>query len=88
MQDVGYAQHTVDHLVTVPLSVGQYSALVSWVYNLGSGKLQTSTLLRKLNAGDYAGAAAQFGVWVYGGGVKFPGLVTRREAERKLFLGS
>lgn len=87
LQDVAYAEHAVEHLVTVPLSQGKYDALVSFTYNLGSGKLQTSTLLRKLNAGDYAGAAAQFGVWVFGGGVKLPGLVTRREAEEALFAG-
>src|SRR5580704_1736894 len=64
LQDVGYAEHAVEHLVKVPLTQGQSDALCSFVYNLGSARLQTSTLLRKLNAGDYSGAAQQFGVWV------------------------
>jgi lysozyme len=57
LEDVAYAEHAVQHLVTVVLEQGQYDALVSWTYNGGAGKLQTSTLLRKLNAGDYVGAA-------------------------------
>jgi lysozyme len=85
LEDVAYAEHAVEHLVTVQLTQGQYDALCSFVYNLGSGKLQTSTLLSKLNAGDQVGAAAQFGVWVFGGGVKLPGLVTRRAAEARMF---
>jgi lysozyme len=85
--DVAYAEHAVEHLVTVPLTQGQGDALVSFTYNEGAGRLQSSTLLKMLNAGNYAGAAAQFAVWVYGGGVKLPGLVTRREAEQIMFLG-
>jgi lysozyme len=88
MQDVTYAEHAVEHLVTVPLSPGQYDTLVSFTYNEGTGKLQSSTLLRYLNVGNYAGAANQFFVWVYDGGVKLPGLVTRRAAERALFVDS
>jgi lysozyme len=87
-QDVSYAEHAVEHLVKVTLTQGQYDALVSFTYNEGAERLQSSTLLKMLNAGDYAGAAAQFGVWVYGGGVKLPGLVTRREAERIMFLSA
>jgi lysozyme len=88
LADASYAEHAVEHLVTVPLKQGQYDALVSFTYNEGAGRLQRSTLLKYLNAGNYVGAAEQFSVWVFGGGVKLPGLVTRREAERKLFLGS
>jgi GH24 family phage-related lysozyme (muramidase) len=87
MRDVAYAEHAVEHLVTVPLTQGQHDALVSWTYNEGAGRLQTSTLLKLLNAGDYSGAAGQFGVWVYGGGKKLPGLVTRRASEAALFVG-
>lgn len=86
VQDVAYAEHAVEHLVKVPLTQGQADALCSFVYNLGAGRLQTSKLLNLLNSGNYAGAAAQFGVWVYGGGKKLPGLVARREAERQLFM--
>jgi lysozyme len=83
--DVAYAEHAVSHLVTVSLTQGQFDALVSFTYNEGAGRLQSSTLLKVLNAGDYAGAAGQFGLWVYGGGVKLPGLMTRRAAETALF---
>lgn len=64
----------------------QFSALVSFAYNLGLGNLRSSTLLRKHNAGDYAGAAKEFGKWVNAGGRKLPGLVKRRDAEAALYL--
>lgn len=75
----------VNRLVRVPLSQHQFDALVDFAYNCGVGNLEKSTLLKLLNAGDYKGAAAQFGAWVKGGGVVLPGLVRRRAAERKLF---
>lgn len=77
----------VRRYVTVPLTQGQFDALVDFAYNAGAKNLQTSTLLKKLNARDYAGAAAEFAKWVHGGGKVLPGLVKRREAERKLFCG-
>jgi lysozyme len=52
--DVAYAEHAVEHLVTVTLSQGQHGALISFTYNEGAGRLQTSTLLKVLNAGDYS----------------------------------
>jgi lysozyme len=73
-------------LVKVKLNQNQYDALVSFTFNLGVGALQKSTLLKKLNAGDYLGAAAQFPRWVYANKQKLPGLVTRRNEEKKLFL--
>lgn len=76
----------VKQLVKVIISQGQFDALVSFAYNLGLRSLSTSTLLRKLNAGDKQGAANEFGKWVNAGGVRLNGLVKRREAERKLFL--
>lgn len=82
----GY-EESVSALVKVALTQGQYDALVDFAYNLGAGKLANSTLLKKVNAGDFTGAASEFGKWVMGGGVKLPGLVARREAERKLFVG-
>jgi GH24 family phage-related lysozyme (muramidase) len=83
LQDAGYAEHAVQHLLTVPLSQGQYSALVSFVYNEGAGRLQTSTLRTDLNAGNYAAVPGQMAEWVYGGGVKLPGLVIRRQLRRR-----
>ncbi|CZW44596.1 MULTISPECIES: lysozyme [Enterobacter cloacae complex] len=76
----------VSRLVKVGLSQGQFDALVSFTYNLGARSLSTSTLLRKLNAGDYAGAADEFMRWNKAGGKVLNGLTRRREAERALFL--
>ncbi|CAI1182868.1 lysozyme [Serratia proteamaculans] len=76
----------VNQLVKVIITQGQFDALVSFAYNLGLRSLSTSTLLRKLNAGDKQGAADEFGKWVNAGGVRLNGLVKRREAERELFL--
>jgi lysozyme len=59
---------------------------VSFTYNGGRGRLQTSTLLKVLNAGDYAPVPAKFMKWVFGGGVKVAGLVTRPKAEVALAL--
>ncbi|QZS46299.1 lysozyme [Enterobacter cloacae complex sp.] len=77
----------VSRLVKVDLTQGQFDALVSFTYNLGARSLSTSTLLRKLNAGDYAGAADEFLRWNKAGGKVLNGLTRRREAERDLFLG-
>ena len=79
-------EKAVDEAITVPLTQGQFDALVSFAYNVGLGKLKGSTLLRKLNAGDLQGAAAEFDKWVHGGGEVLPGLVKRRAAEKALFL--
>ncbi|HGN9433924.1 TPA: lysozyme [Enterobacter hormaechei] len=76
----------VSRLVKVSLTQGQFDALVSFTYNLGARSLSTSTLLRKLNAGDYAGAANEFLRWNKAGGKVLNGLTRRREAERALFL--
>ena len=76
----------VSHLVKVGLTQGQFDALVSFTYNLGARSLSTSTLLRKLNAGDCAGAADEFLRWNKAGGKVLNGLTRRREAERALFL--
>lgn len=75
----------VTRLVKVPMNENQFGALVSFTYNLGAGSLASSTLLRKLNAGDYAGAAAEFPRWNKAGGKVLNGLVRRRAAERALF---
>lgn len=75
----------VARLVKVPLNQNQFDALVCFSFNLGLGALQGSTLLRLLNAGDYAGAAAQFPRWNKAGGKELPGLTRRRAAEQSLF---
>lgn len=76
----------VSRLVKVGLNQGQFDALVSFTYYLGARSLSTSTLLRKLNAGDYAGAAEEFLRWNKAGGKVLNGLTRRRGAERALFL--
>lgn len=85
-RDLGQYEAAVRSLVKVPLTENQFGALVSFTFNLGAGNLKSSTLLRKLNAGDYTGASAEFGKWVKAGGKTLPGLVRRREAERQLFM--
>ncbi len=82
---VGY-ESDVSKLVKVKLTQDQFDALVSFAYNLGARALSTSTLLQKLNAGDYAGAADEFPRWNKAGGKILPSLTRRREAERALFL--
>lgn len=79
------AEYVVNTVVTVPLTQNQFDALVDFVFNLGSGNFQSSTLLRKLNAGDYAGAATQFPLWNHSGGHIVSGLTKRRLAEQALF---
>lgn len=71
----------IEEVVKVPITQGQFDALCSFVYNFGCGKLKTSTLLRKLNASDYTGAAEQFHRWVHSKGKKLPSLVKRRQRE-------
>lgn len=85
-RDLVQYENAVRSMVHVPLNENQFGALVSFTYNLGPGKLKSSTLLKKLNAGDYAGAAAEFPQWRLSNGKVLPGLVRRREAERQLFL--
>ena len=76
----------VNKLIKVPVSQGQYDALVDFAYNLGAANLASSTLLKKLNAKCYTEAADQFPRWNKAGGVILEGLTKRRNAERSLFL--
>lgn len=79
-------EHTVNSSVKVPLNQNQFDALVSLAYNIGSSAFKSSTLVKKLNTGDYQGAADQFNVWVNAGGKRMQGLVNRRDREKLLFL--
>jgi lysozyme len=86
-KELSVFQAAVNRLVKVPLSQNAFDALVSFAYNCGEGALSKSSLLKKLNKGDYEGAAQQFGYWVNSNGVKnVPGLVRRRRDEAKVFL--
>lgn len=85
---IDYFEGRVSELLEVEATGNQFSALVSFGYNAGCGPkgLGGSALLRKFNAGDVQGAAGQFPRWNRSGGRVMPGLVTRRAAERELFL--
>lgn len=86
IEDLAEAYEAVVRRVTVPLNDFQKAALVSFVFNVGERAFTKSTLLAKLNQGDYVGAAAEFGKWVWSRGKKLEGLVRRREAEAALFM--
>lgn len=79
------AEDGVANNVKVALTNNQFSALVSFTFNCGTGALAKSRLLKLLNSGDYDGAAAEFDKWNKGGGKVLTGLVKRRAAERQLF---
>ena len=77
----------VSTFVTAKLKQCQFDALVSLAYNIGLEAFKRSTLLRKLNAGDYQGAASEFARWNRAGGRVVAGLSNRRERERLMFCG-
>lgn len=85
-QDAATADAAVARLVTVPLNQNQHDSLTSLIYNIGEGNFTSSTLLKKLNAGDYAGAAAQFPAWNKSQHQVIPALVARRADEQTLFM--
>lgn len=77
----------IHELVEVPLTQNQFDALVMLVFNIGEGErgFKGSTLLKKLNEGDYVGAQEQFHVWRMGDGKVLPVLVERRAREARIF---
>ena len=83
--DLASAVACVNRAVQREISQNQFDALVDFCFNAGRGSFLQSTLLKKVNLGDFAGAAAQFGLWVHAGGEVVPGLVRRRKAEATLF---
>lgn len=83
-QELTIAMAGVDRNVIKPQPETRRAALASFVYNVGETQFKTSTLLRKLNAGDARGACAELSRWVYARGKKLQGLVNRRAAEREL----
>ena len=86
VSDVKRFADGVNKMVNVPMTQGEFDALCSFSFNLGLGNLKSSTLLRKLNAGDKEAAANQFLVWNMAAGRVMTGLTRRREAEKALFL--
>ena len=83
--DLADAISCVNKAVKVEISQNQFDALVDFCFNAGRGNFLQSTLLRKVNGGDFTGAAAQFALWVHAGGEVVAGLVRRRTAEAELF---
>lgn len=77
----------IERCVRVPLATHETAAYVSFAYNVGTGAFCGSTLARKLNSGDRAGACAELSRWTYAGGRQLPGLVKRRATERAMCEG-
>ena len=85
-KDLKKFENSIKKLVKVPLSQCQFDALVSLVFNIGATNFKNSTLLKYLNNGEYSLAAEQFERWIYSNGKKLDGLLTRRKAEKEIFL--
>jgi GH24 family phage-related lysozyme (muramidase) len=85
--DLAPAETAVASLVRVPLTDGQFAALVSFVFNCGAGTLRTSSLLRLLNGGDYAAVPAELRRFRFAHGKPLKGLAVRRAAEAALWAG-
>jgi lysozyme len=83
--DIATAELAVERLVKVVLTQGQFDALVDFVFNLGAGRLASSSLLSYLNAGNYDAAAWQLLAWDHAGSREIAALKTRREAEFRLW---
>lgn len=84
-EDLRECEDAITSSVTVPLTQNQFDALCSLIFNIGVGAFKQSTLLKRLNAGAYSDAAAQFGRWTRAGGRVYPPLVNRRLREAALF---
>jgi len=85
LSDLRDAEQAVQRLVKVPLTQGQFDALVDFCFNLGQGRLAASTLLESLNAGQYDAAAQQLLRWDHAGAHESPALKARRQAELALW---
>ena len=86
-RDIQNTESAIHKCVHVPLSASEYDAFTSLAYNIGSSAFCSSTLVKKLNDGDYEGACAEIKRWVYVKGEVVPGLVKRREKEYRMCMG-
>ena len=86
-RDIRNTESAIHKCVHVPLSTSEYDAFTSLAYNIGTSAFCSSTLVKKLNAGDYEGACAEIKRWVYVKGQVVPGLVNRREKEYRMCMG-
>ena len=85
VRELKHVESAIARLIRVELTENQFSAIASLTFNIGSGRLKSSTLRAKINRGDYSGASAEFPKWRRAGGRILKGLVRRRKAERELF---
>lgn len=83
--DLAEAENAVSRLVKVPLTDNQFAALVSFVFNVGEGAFERSTMLKKLNEDGYELVPGYLKCWVFAGGKQQPGMVKRRAAEAELW---
>lgn len=86
-RDTEKAESAIGRCVKVPLAQCEYDAFTSFAFNVGAEAFCDSTLVKKLNASDYAGACAELKRWVYVDGRRVQGLVNRREAEYRMCMG-
>lgn len=84
-EDIASAENAVEHLVTVPLTDNQFAALVSFAYNVGFVSFAKSTLLKRLNEGQYANVPSFLKAWVFDNGKRIAGLESRRNSEAALW---
>jgi lysozyme len=87
LTDIQQFEGALKKCVKVPLHQHEYDAYISFSYNVGSAAFCNSTLVRKLNAGDYSGACAELLRWTKAGGRELPGLVKRRQDEYRQCMG-
>jgi lysozyme len=87
-QDIAIAEADVNSHVRVTLTQGEFDALVDFAFNLGCRALETSTLLRLVNSGDFEKAALEFEKWDHAGGKVVAGLLRRRQAEKAEFANA
>lgn len=87
LTDIQRFEGALKECVKVPLHQHEYDAYISFSYNVGSTAFCRSTLVKKLNAGDYSGACAELLRWTKAGGRELPGLVKRRQAEYRQCMG-
>jgi lysozyme len=85
-KDIEKAEKAVLRLINIPLTDNQFSALISFTFNLGGGALQRSTLRMKVNRKEHSEVPAEFMRWIYADGKRLKGLVKRRKAEAALYI--
>ena len=89
LDEIIKVRRKITDLVKVPLNDNQLAALISFCFNVGTGAFSKSRMLKLINTNNYSEAANEFSRWIYGKGSKklvLRGLVTRREAEKQLFI--